>query len=122
MSSSILNDNRDVKRLDSQGNPSFSVIGEIDLITAKEQRVTNLVIGSTSTEFSHALQDGLKQLILRSREKATIQFTFVSGETATKFISLRPGAVLTLDNIDFTSKTIYMESNATTVVEILELT
>ena len=93
----------------------------VDIVNAETPLITNLSIGSTSTEFSHALQAGLKQIVVRSRVLATLQLAFVATESGTKYITLKPGTVLELNDLDFSSKTLYVQSDTITTVEILEL-
>lgn len=96
-------------------NGTFSAGG------ASAPTITNLSIPSTATEVSHALQNGLKKIIIRSRVIATVQIAFTSTESGTKYITLSPGTVLCLDGIDFDSKTLYAQSDTITTLEILEL-
>ena len=78
--------------------------------------------GTANTEFSQALSDNTKSLIIRSRDRAKIQLAFNSGESGTDFISIPKGASLELNNLDFISKTLYMQvDQASVTVEILEL-
>lgn len=93
----------------------------VDIINAENPLITNLSISSIDTEFSHALQSGIKGLIIRNRNKVDTKIAFASGESATNYITLRGGSVLSLMDLDFTSKTIYVQSGTISILEILEL-
>ena len=83
--------------------------------------ITNLVVPTAGVEVSHVLQNNLFQVIIRSRVTASLQVSFVLGESGTKFITVPRGAVLTLNEINFNSRTLYIQSDTVTTVEILEL-
>lgn len=103
-------------------SPTFKADNiSVDIINAENVLITNLSIPSTGTEYSHALQSGLKQITVRSRVLATVQIAFVSTESGTKYLTLKPGTVLHLSDIDFTSQTIYLQSDTITTMEIMEL-
>ena len=82
--------------------------------------VTNLVIGVINTEFSHTFQDGIKGFILRSREKTEVKISFTATESGTDYLTLLPRCVLDQDGLEFTGKSIYIQSPNTTVIEIVE--
>lgn len=91
------------------------------LAAATSEKITNLALTSANTEFSLALQANLKQLIIRNRSMAVTKFAFTATESGTKFITISRGAVATIDKIDFTSKTLYVQANIISTLEILEL-
>lgn len=85
-------------------------------------KITNLTLTLANTEYSHVLQNKLRQLIIRSREDARLQIAFVSGESSTKFFTVRGGNALILADVDFNGETLYLQANKTnSTVEILEL-
>lgn len=70
-------------------------------------------------EFSQLLPVGTKQIMIRCRGIAKIQFTYTSGETGTKFITIPKGASYCASNIDLALSTLYMEVNkASQVIEV----
>jgi len=86
------------------------------------QVITNKVLALANTEYSHVLQNKLRQLIIRSRDNARLQIAFVSGESSTKYFTVRGGNALVLGDIDFNGETLYLQANKTnSTVEILEL-
>lgn len=93
----------------------------VDIINATNARTTNLALPAINTEVSHALIDNLKQIIIRNRLLVDLKFSFTSGESGTEYTTLKGGAVLTLSDLDFNSKTIYIQSGTITTIEILEL-
>ena len=88
---------------------------------ASELKLTNLDVDTPNTEFSHALQNNLKSVLLRARELVQLKISFVATESGTNYITLNAGCVLSLEELEFTSETIYIQSPSTTVVEIVEL-
>lgn len=99
----------------SSGQQSITVSG------AQNIKITNLNVTSADTEFSHALTTNLRQLMVRSRVGADIQYCFVTGETNTKYMTISKGSVLELIDLDFSSKTLYLQADKTGIVEIQEL-
>ena len=76
----------------------------------------------SGTEYSHLLQSNVKQLIIRSRDFAQLQVAFVATESGTKFMTVPKGNSLFLNDIEFSSTTIYIQSTSNNdVAEILEL-
>ena len=89
--------------------------------SATAVKITNLNITSTGSEFSHSLTNNLKQLMVRSRVGATIQFAFTVSESGTKYATIEKKAVLKMEALDFSSKVLYLQADKTGIVEILEL-
>lgn len=83
--------------------------------------ITNFSVGSIGTEYSHSLTNGLKQVIIRSRIGANIQFSFTSGESGTKYITIPKGSTLHIEGLTFSGKTLYFQTDKVGIVEILEL-
>lgn len=102
--------------------PTFKPSGTLTIAKAQNNSITNLSIPSASTEYSHALNSNLKQVIIRCRGAGALKISFTSGESGTKYFSIPKGCSLTLTEIDFTSTTLYVQSDkASQTVEILEL-
>lgn len=77
--------------------------------------------GTANTEFSQALTTNTKKFTIRNRGKARLQFSFISGESGTNYITVWPGSNYTEVDLDLTSVTIYiMTAKASQTVEILE--
>lgn len=107
----------------NQTGAASTLSGDVGIIGATSSKITNLVMDATpGTESSLALTADLKQLTIRSRTRAKLQFTFVSGESGTKYITISPGTVWHIDQISFASSTLYIQSSkASNTVEIMEL-
>lgn len=90
-------------------------------VGAKNVKITNLSLGTPSTEESHSLQDSLKSIIIRSRDTAKLQVAFTATESGTKYLTIPGNATLALDALEFSGKILYVQSNQVTTVEIVEL-
>lgn len=103
--------------------PSFvPVASTVSLERSTEVLITNLNIPSANTEVSHVLQNKLHEIIIKAREYARLKIAFVSGDTVVSYLTIEKGAVLFLGEIDFTGKTLYIQSSVAGVtVEIVEL-
>ena len=88
---------------------------------AVSEKLTNLSLPTINTEVPHALQSDLRALLVRSRTLADIKFAFTVAESGTNYVTIKSGAVLFLNDIQFTSKTIYFQSDTVTTLEVLEL-
>ena len=94
----------------------------VTLAASTTPKITNLLLTNSDTEYSHALTTNLKQCIIRSRQFAKLQVCFVSAESGSKYITIPKGTSLSLNDLDFTGKTLYLQSDTSSVtVEILEL-
>jgi len=90
--------------------------------TATEPLISNLVMPLADTEYSHVLNDAVKQVLIRCRNSAKIQLSFEVGESDITYLTIPKGVTLNLENIKFHGKVIYVRSNvASIVLEILEL-
>ena len=93
----------------------------ISVTGAGTPKITPLDITSTSSEFSHSLTNNLKQLMVRSRVGATLQYAWGAGETTTNYVTIEKKAVLELTNLNFVGKVLYLRADKVGVVEIQEL-
>lgn len=102
--------------------PTFQPTLNVDIANATETKITNLPMPIANTEYLHDLVDGLKQLRIRCRGIADMQYSFVIGESSTKYFSIYKGTCDNLIDLDFTSKTLYIQSNKNSMIaEIMEL-
>ena len=89
---------------------------------ATTTKITNLSMPSANTEYSHSFTNNLKQFIIRSRKSAVVKIAFTNGESGTKYVTLPRGTNLCLEGLDFSSTTLYVQSDeATNTLEIIEL-
>ena len=98
---------------------SASIIAQLK--SATTQTVFNPISpGTADTEFSQALPNKTKMLIIKSRDpRARIQYTLTSGESGTKYVTIPIGTERILTFIDLSSATLYLQVNkSSTVIEI----
>ena len=91
------------------------------IIQAENPKITNLNVTSTGSQFSHTLVNALKQLMIKSRVGANIQFCWTAGETNTKYVTINKNTVLELQDLSFTGKVLYLQADKVGIVEIHEL-
>lgn len=98
------------------------VSGTLTVGSATTPTMTNLSLPTPDTEVSHVLQTDLKQLLFKTRDRKSLKYAFVSGESGTKYMTVPPSGIVVLDGLSFSGKTLYLQSPSVTTVEILELT
>ena len=91
---------------------------------AQTKKTTNIITPVVAgDEFSHVLTVGVIRYSIRVRGSARLQIADATGETSTKFWTVRKGTVETQGGLDIVSLTLFMEcSKASEVVEIIEWT
>lgn len=92
------------------------------LIQAKVPTIYNLSMPTSGTEYSQALSENTKKIMVKTRDRtAKLRIAFVSGNTNTLWITLEAGAVFFEENLDLEGATIYLQSDKNgQVVEILQ--
>ena len=92
------------------------------LIPPKNHNIYNKQAPATpENEFTQVLTNGVKKLMIKCRGNSRIRFTFASGESGTKYITIPAGCTYSVDNVDLQNKTLYMRCNtASEIVEIEE--
>lgn len=87
-------------------------------------KIYNVESPSTvGAEFSQALSSNVKQLMIKCRSKNKLQFTFVSGESGTKYITIEKNAVYKATDLNLEGQSLYMQVNGSNlVIEIEEWT
>ena len=101
--------------------PTFSP-ADVTVIGATQNKITNLVMTVSGTEYSHSLQSNVKQLIIRSRGNGALQLAFTATESGTKYLTIPKGCSLFLGEIEFASSSLFLQSTSNNdVAEILEL-
>lgn len=103
-------------------SPTFKPSGSVTVEGATSSEITNLSLAVADTEYSHNLNDGLKQIIIRNRNNYSTRIAFVSGETATKYFTIPQGCTLTISDLSFSSTILYARSPGISTLEIIELT
>lgn len=82
--------------------------------------ITNLVIATADTEFSHTLQDNLTLLEFKARDGEAFKYAFVATESATNYISVPACSGQAFAGIKLVGKTLYLQSPSTCIIEIIE--
>lgn len=94
--------------------------GVIPLVGAQNVRITNLVIAIPNSEVNHSLSDGLKVVEFRARGTAEIKYAFTALESGTKYMTVPACSSQTFDGLTLNGKTLYLQTSAATVIEIIE--
>ncbi len=100
-------------------SPTFK--SDVDILNAEDWIITNLTLATPSTEVTHTVQPGIKQIVIRSRTRTDVQIATIATESSSNYITIKAGCSLSLTEIDFTGKVLYMQSPSIAVLEILEL-
>jgi hypothetical protein len=83
--------------------------------------IINKALTLANTEYSQALPNDSKKILVASRSFGNLKFAFVSGESATNYISVKAGSSgVWIDAILIYGQTLYIQSDvAGDVAEIL---
>jgi hypothetical protein len=93
----------------------------VTISAATDCKITNYIIPLANTEYSHSLTASLKQLVVKARNRAKLQVAFVSGDSLLNYITIWPGNVLSISDLDFNGKVLYFNCDVASTLEILEL-
>lgn len=87
---------------------------------AKVPTVANVTMGAIGAESSYALPSGTKRFIIKTRDRSKLQLAYVSGDSGTTFIELKPGNAHEVWDISAAAAvTLYFQSSkAGTIAEI----
>jgi len=94
----------------------------VDLDGAATPLIFNLSAPTANTEVSQVLSVTVKRLMIRARSgNAKIQFSFVTGESGTKFITIPAGCTYEATDLDLISATLFIQTDKSSqTIEILE--
>lgn len=85
----------------------------------KNIKITNLPVSTSETP--HTIQQGATQIWIKARGPDTFYIAFVTGETTTKYLTISPGFMFSLDGVSMAGKIVYIRSDkASGVAEIFE--
>lgn len=93
---------------------------DITILGAQNPKIINLNCPTSSTEYNINLTDDLKQIIIRARGNANIQISFTALESGTNFFTIPSRSNLSIDALSFSGKTLYLQVDNPTVIEVLE--
>ena len=100
---------------------SRKITGTISLSASTTPIIYNVSAPTAGTPVSQALSTNTKKILIRVRGNANAQFTFVSGETNTKFITISRGSAYNESNLNLTSTTLFIQTDKNSqLIEILE--
>ena len=91
-----------------------------DIQNPTTQKLTNLFLPTADTEVSHTFVTNLKRFLLRSRQGAILKFSLVLGDSGSKYLTVKPGAVYSSGDIDLAADTLYIQGSIISTVEIEE--
>ncbi len=116
MSSGLTHRNTSVFKDPVDGLYKTRVDGEINVIADIENSTTSKIYNKTAatagTEYSQLLTTGTKKIIIKVRAtKTKLKYSFVAGESGTKFITVGKNSSREINGLDLTSKTIYFQTN-----------
>lgn len=96
----------------------------ISIAAADTLTIFNLSAPTANTEVSQSLPSGTKQITIKVRDgTAKAQFSFVSGESGTKYITIPRGASYHIFDLNLTGESLYIQTNqASQTVEIIVAT
>ena len=101
---------------------STSDTTSVTVAAATTNRITNFVSSATpDTEESHTLLADLKSIEIKIRGEATMKFSFVVGDTATKYITIPKNNTWSKDDLNLASEVLYFRvDKPSQTIEILE--
>jgi len=95
------------------------VTGSVGISGATSPLISNVSLALANTEIGIVLPSNCKKVELKLRDKKVLQISYTSGQSGTVYKTLWPGCVLTVDGIDASGVTIYVQSpSASQVVEL----
>jgi len=84
--------------------------------------IYNVTATLADTEYSQALSNSTKKLLIRARGRTKLQISWEAGQTDTTFITIPAGAVRQLDGLDYSGSIYLRSSQAAQIIEIEEWT
>lgn len=102
--------------------PTFKPVASTTTIIKPDKvKITNFDILIANIEYSHSLQNNLSQLLVKNREMAITKLCFINGNSNIEYVTIYPGCIFSLDEINFSGNSIYFQSNKICKLEIVEL-
>lgn len=98
-----------------QGTPEnpINVTGQLDIgLGALNVNIFNISVPLANTEQFFAIPSNTKKLEIKIREgSGIIKYAFTSGNSSTNFITVKQGNKEVIEDINFTGKTLYFQTN-----------
>lgn len=95
---------------------------EAQVKAGKTPKVYNVSAAVANSEVFQALSSDTTQFMIKVRDNAKLQLAYVATESATNYLTIRPGAVLSVDSIDFSGTLYFQTDKSGQTVEIVEWT
>lgn len=73
--------------------------------------IANISAITSGTEYSYTFPTNTKKFMLKTRDSARLQFSYISGQSGTTYITVSSGSTYYLENLKLTSTTIYFQTN-----------
>jgi hypothetical protein len=101
--------------------PTFKP-GTLNISGASSEKITNLAMATANIEYSHVLQNGVRQIYIRARNNSELKIAFTLGESGTKYITIPRFNSFHVNDLSFSGATLYLQASLNNeVVEIFEL-
>lgn len=94
--------------------------GQATLAQPTIPTIYNKLVTLANTEVSQVLNANTQHFTIRARGLSRIRFSFVSGESGTKFITVPKGCTLSQEAVNFTGVLYLQTDKPNETVEILE--
>lgn len=105
-----------------ESNP-LPVAATINVSNVGTPILYNVLAAIKNTEYSQLLPDDTAQFILRARNNAKLQISYVSGQTGTSYLTVIPGNIYSVEGVKLVGKTVYFRSSKPdTTIEIIAWT
>lgn len=107
-------------RVDDSNPLPISGSISLDLPFGATPLIYNVNAIIVDTEYSQLLPSTTLQFSIRARNNARLQFAFTSGDTNSNFLTVVPGNIYYVKDLELVSTTLYFQANKpNTVVEIM---
>jgi len=104
----------------SFGNQTNRPVAQIK--SSSDSKITNKALATAGTEYSHTFQNDVKKVIIKARNFAVLQYSFVETESGTKYSTIPALNEKVFEPVKFDSKIIYLQASIdNTVIEIEEM-
>ena len=83
----------------------------VEFSPANTLTIFNVDAPVAGTEYNQALPANTTRFIIRPRLSATMQVAYVATESGTKYLTIKPNAVLEVEGVKLASTTIYFQTD-----------
>lgn len=109
-----------ITKVETEKDVDLLLGGGAGAVGANAMKITNLPLSIADTEYSHSLEDNLKQVLITNRMNANIKLAFIVNESGSNYFTIPKGCTLSMTDLDLDGKILYMQANTSSVVEIME--